>query len=137
MAASVNVPASTTEFITFTAVQPVGVPATAPATGTVGIPMQVAISNLRQTVSSNDTADIVVSYGTTVETYRKVVITDIVTALQGSNLVTVTLSATPPAEYPTTTSPLSLGYGVTARGGVDRHQPARLRGGVRGLRLAG
>ncbi len=111
VAASVNVPASTTEFITFTAVQPVGVPATAPATGTVGIPMQVAISNLRQTVSSNDTADIVVSYGTTVETYRKVVITDIAAALQGSNLVTVTLSATPPAEYPTTTSPLSLGYG--------------------------
>jgi len=95
--------------ITFTALQPVGVPAEAPATGTVGIPMQVAISNVRQTTSPDDTADIVVSYGTTVEVYRKVQIADLVTALQGSNLVTVALPS-PPGGYPTAGSPFSLGY---------------------------
>ncbi len=98
--------------ITFTALQPVGVPAAAPSTGTLGIPMQVAISNVRETTSQNDTADIVISYGTTVETYRKVQLADLVTALQGSSLVTVALPS-PPSGYPTTGSPFSLGYGST------------------------
>ena len=49
-------------------------------------------------------------YGTNVETYRKVQVTGLVTALQNSNLVTVTLSATAPTQYPTTGSPFSLAY---------------------------
>jgi hypothetical protein len=96
--------------ITFTALQPVGVPATAPETGTVGIAMQVAISNLQKTTSPDDTADIVISYGTTVETYRKVQISDLEARLQGSNLVTAVLPSQPGA-YPATGSPFSLGYG--------------------------
>ena len=106
-AASVNVGG-----ITFTALQPVGVPAAAPATGTVGIPMQVAISNVQQTSSLDDTADLVISYGTTVETYRKIQIGNLATTLAGSNLVTVALPSLP-SGYPTTGSPFSLGYSST------------------------
>ena len=91
--------------ITFTALQPVG-------TGAAGIPMQVAISNIKETSSPDDTADIVISYGTTVETYRKVPIHDLATRLQGSELVTVTLPS-PPGAYPATGSPFSLGYGTS------------------------
>ena len=93
--------------ITFTALQPVGVPATSPATGTLGIPMQVALSNLN---TAADTADIVVSYGTTVETYRKVAIATVATALASSNLVAVAVSNPAPTSYPSSGSPFSLAY---------------------------
>jgi hypothetical protein len=99
--------------VTFEALQPVGIPATPPATEAVGIPMQVAISNLQQTNSSDDTADIIIAYSTTVETYRKVLITNIQTALRNSNLVNVTLSGAPDT-YTATGSPYSLGYGNQA-----------------------
>jgi Bacteriophage tail sheath protein len=90
--------------ITFTAVQPVG-------SAGAGIPLQVAISNVRQTASADDTADIVISYGTTVETYRKVRIGSLETALAASSLVTVALSSPPATAFPLTGSPFSLGYG--------------------------
>ena len=105
---------------TFTALQPVGRPKdpNAPETEMVGIPMKVAISNLQKTTESNDTADIVISYGTTVETYRKVQIDDLVTRLQGSSLVTVVPEKEPEAAepekkkvYPSDGSPFSVGYG--------------------------
>ncbi len=95
--------------ITFRARQPVGVPAPAPATGTVGLSMQVAISNV-QPPGAHTSADIVISYGTTVETYRQVPIGNISQALQGSRLVSVELSSPSPTAYPTTGSPFSLGY---------------------------
>ena len=119
VAASVVVPggAPASSDVTFTALQPVGIPASAPATVPVGIPMNVAISNLQKKNVDNDTADIVISYGTTVETYRKVVITDLVTALQNSNLVTVQLSTTAPTAYPTSGSPFSLGYSSAPKQG--------------------
>jgi hypothetical protein len=124
--ASVTV-AGTAGSITFTARQPVGIPAVAatpssPAVPAVGIQMQVAISNVQDSTPSNpkDTADIVISYGSTVETYRKVRIADLAPAspgrppspLQNSSLVTVSLSARPPTEYPVTGSPYSLAYQV-------------------------
>ena len=100
------VPASVTAGgITFTALQPVG----SAAAG--GIQMQVALSNIRQTSSPDDTADIVISYGTTVETYRKVQIGDLEAVLAASNLVTVTPSSPPATAFPATGSPFSLGYG--------------------------
>ena len=109
-AASVNLPVGA-ESITFTALQPVGVPAVAPETGTVGTPMQVAISNVQSTTPSSpdDMADVFISYGTTAETYRKVQITNLVTALRSSNLVTVTLSTPAPTAYPPTGT-YPLGY---------------------------
>jgi phage tail sheath protein FI len=91
--------------ITLTALQPVG------STGAGGLPMQAALSNIKQTNSPDDTADIVISYGTTVETYRKVQIGNLETALAASNLVAVTPSSPPATAFPTTGSPFSLGYG--------------------------
>jgi phage tail sheath protein FI len=114
--------------MTFTARQPVGTRAVAatpssPATPAVGIQMQVAISNVQDSTPSNphDTADIVISYGSTVETYRKVQISKLVPAslpqppspLQNSSLVTVSMSDPAPTEYPTTGSPYTLGYEVS------------------------
>jgi phage tail sheath protein FI len=122
--ASVTVPGGG---ITFTARQPVGTPALAatpssPATPAVGLQMQVVISNLQASTPSNpnDTADIVISYGSTVETYRKVQIASLAPTsppqppapLQNSSLVTVSLSEPPPAEYPSAGSPYSLVYEV-------------------------
>lgn len=100
----------------FTALQPVGIPATAPATGEIGTAMTVTLSNLQSSASppaALDIADIVISYGNTAETYRKVNLADITTRLADSNLVSVQLSATPPTAYATSAtppSPLSLGY---------------------------
>lgn len=105
-------PASVTaDGITFTALQPVGVPAAAPQTGTVGIAMQVAISNVKETTEPDDTADIVVSYGSVVETYRRVQLGQLETTLAASNLVAVSLASPAPTEFPTSGSPFSLGYG--------------------------
>jgi uncharacterized protein len=113
--------------ITFTAQQPVGIPAQAatsssPAVPAVGIQMQVAISNVQSSTPSNpdDTADIVISYGTVVETYRRVQIENLAATspplppspLQNSSLVTVSLSAPPPTQYPLTGSPYSLTYEI-------------------------
>jgi uncharacterized protein len=105
--ASVKVPFGA-DSVSFTAKQPVGVPG--PTSGTwVGIPMQVTFSNVKNSTADapsptpsdpGDMADIIVSYGTTVETYRRVRLANLVTALQNSNLVTVTLPAPPPVTYP-------------------------------------
>lgn len=103
--ASVNVPCSAPSGsgITFDALQPVGIPATAPATGVIGTAMSVQLSNFQGTTL--DTADIVISYGLTAETYRKVKITEIVTRLADSNLVSVTLSTPPPTAYVASATP--------------------------------
>jgi hypothetical protein len=96
--------------ITFTARQPVGVAVS--GAGTAGISMQVAISNL-QPPGTDNVADIVVSYGTRVETYRQVALGNLPGALASSSLVSVALSSPAPTQYPTSGSPFSLGYGST------------------------
>lgn len=117
--AGVTVGAGAGESIGFTALQPVGIPETGSQTGTIGIPMQVVFSNIQSSTPSNanDTADIVISYGTTVETYRKVQIFDLATTLGNSNLVTATLSSPPPSAYPGAGTH-SLGYGSLPTGYV-------------------
>ena len=87
--------------ITLTARQPVGV-------GTAGISMAVALSNLQSSASGGpkDTADIVISYGTTVETHRKVQIATLAATLQNSSLVSVAVSAPPTAYPPAGSTPL-------------------------------
>ncbi len=127
-AASVSIPTGDGSIL-FTARQPVGIAATPPGTGTVGISMQVALSNVQKSdpgpSSPYDTADIIISYGTTVETYRKIQIASLVPTspplppapLQNSGLVSVKLSDPPPAAYPapgTPGSPYSLGYDSVA-----------------------
>ncbi|MDT5048043.1 MAG: uncharacterized protein QOG75_3931, partial [Mycobacterium sp.] len=88
--------------ITLTALQPVGA-------GTTGTSMSLNISNLS---ADGTTADIVISYGTMVETYRKVPIANLSTsaatattpagALYGSALVTIDppASTSPPSSSP-------------------------------------
>ena len=93
--------------ITFTALQPVGV-------GAAGIPMAVVISNLQKSSADDDTADVVVKYGSTAETYRQVQITNLVTRLQPSNLVTVAVPAAVTAYQATGSS--SLTYGPLGEG---------------------
>ena len=71
----------------FTALQPVGVPAQTPA----GLKMTVRFGNLTKTGGTDgDTADVTITYGSTAETYRRVLITDLVSTITGtSRLVTV------------------------------------------------
>jgi phage tail sheath protein FI len=99
--------------ITFTATQPVG-------NSPNGIPMTVTISNIQNSSpsTSDDVADIVITYGTIVETYRKVNIIDVDTL--PSNLVTVTLSSPAPAAYstaPTAVGTHGLSYGTVPQSG--------------------
>ena len=69
-----------------TALQPVGVASQTPA----GLKMTATVSNLTTTQgTTHDTADITITYGSTVETYRRVVITDVVARMTGSRLVSV------------------------------------------------
>lgn len=95
--------------VTFQALQPVGIPAVAATSSpAVGTPMQVTFSNVKNapgepspTLSDpGDMADIVITYGTTVETYRRVQLANLVTALQNSNLISVTLPTPAPVTYP-------------------------------------
>jgi hypothetical protein len=99
--------------IVFTATQSVGVADATAATGTAGTAMTVTLSNLQKSAgaTSTDTADIVVSYGTTVETYRQVQIGSLASEsspLKNSGLVMITLTGTPTAFPPVGTYP--LGY---------------------------
>jgi phage tail sheath protein FI len=100
----------TSPTITLTAQEPVG---TGSGASAVGIPMQVALSNLQTTSVTDDTADIVITYGTQVETYRKVVIGTLASRLAGSALVTVTSPASTPTSYPTSGSPPSSGAPIS------------------------
>jgi phage tail sheath protein FI len=69
-----------------TALQPVGVASQTPA----GLKMTATVSNLTTTQgTTHDTADVTITYGSTVETYRRVVITDVVARMTGSRLVSV------------------------------------------------
>ena len=116
-AASVDVPATGGTF-TFTAKQPVGVSYAASTTGMAGIAMQVSVSNLQNSQSTpggpTDTADIVVTYGTTVELHRQVQIESLVATFQNSSLVTVTPKDTPAAYQAVKASPLVYGAGQVA-----------------------
>lgn len=57
--------------ITFTGLEPTEDPAAV----TDALQITVTVSNLQQTISANDTADLVITYGTRVETYRSVNLT--------------------------------------------------------------
>ncbi len=108
-AASVTVLGEGGGSLQFRALPPVGVPAAAgkPA---AGIPMQVTISNVPEAAKAGAVADIVISYGRTVETYRRVQIADVAETLAGSALVAVVISEPAPTAYPTAGSPYSLTY---------------------------
>lgn len=106
--------------IVFTATEPVA----ASGTSATGIPMQIAISNLQETTVADDTADIVISYGQRVETYRKVLVSNLISTLANSQLVSVAAPATAPTSYPTAGSPFSLGYATQPTAGTSFIDPA-------------
>ena len=122
-------PSNASGVVDVTVTTPAGTSATSPAdqftyADVVGIPMQVQFSNY-QSATSPATVDIVILYGTTVETYRKVSLANLQAtadvqsggsalptvspALQNSALVTVALSAG--AALPTTPVLATLTYG--------------------------
>jgi phage tail sheath protein FI len=122
--------ASATSVADVTVTTPAGTSATSAAdqftyADVVGIPMQVQISNYQQSGTNPATADIVIIYGTTVETYRKVTLASLQStadvqgggsalpsvspALQNSALVTVALATD--AALPTTPVLATLSYG--------------------------
>jgi Bacteriophage tail sheath protein len=82
---------------TFTALQPVGIA----GTPNLGLPMTLTFSNVTTTTDDSDTADLTIVYGTTVETYRRVLIDNLVATVNAkSALASVTATATlPTADY--------------------------------------
>jgi phage tail sheath protein FI len=108
-AASVTILGNGSDGFVFTARQPV-----APSAG-VGVPMQVMISNLLP-ASTPTQMDIVISYGSVVETYRAVTIATFLAALQNSQLVTASFTSTAPTELPSSAGSSPLSYGTPASG---------------------
>jgi phage tail sheath protein FI len=90
---------------TFKALQPVGVQEAVPPAAPLGVPMTISISNITSSSPSatpvvEDTADITIVYGTTVETYRRLAIGSLVATINGqSQLVSVSLTGTVPTTY--------------------------------------
>lgn len=81
---------------TLTALQPVGL-AGPPESG---LTMQLIVSNLIKTTADDDTADVTLVYGSTVETYRRLLITDLLATINArSALALVSQKGTPPAAY--------------------------------------
>jgi uncharacterized protein len=119
--ATVSIP-TLADAIVFTATEPIA------STGTsgTGIPMQIAISNLQETTVADDTADIVISYGQRVETYRKVLISNLISTLAHSQLVSVAPPGTAPTSYPTSGSPFSLVYASQPTAGTSFIEPAAI-----------
>lgn len=93
----------------FTALQPVS----------SSLAMTVMISNLAKSGGTdNDTADITITYGSTVETYRRVQIADAVSTINGtSRLVTVAEAGTLPSNYAGLPTSTDLAYGTTPTDG--------------------
>lgn len=95
--------------VTLVAREPAGIEHAGSPPVTVGTLMQVTISNVS---TDAKTADIVITFGNQVETYRKVGIADLATRLGTvdspvSNLVKVTPPGTAPTSYPTSSPPVS------------------------------
>jgi phage tail sheath protein FI len=108
--ATATVGAKTTGQLVFTALEPTALTSTGP-----GIQLTLTFSNLRQTTNANDTADITITYGSTTESYRRVTIGNLVTALAPSALVSVAVSGTLTA-YPAAVTPgvaVTFGYAAT------------------------
>lgn len=81
---------------TLTALQPVGL-AGPPQSG---LTMQLIVSNLIKTTADDDTADVTLVYGSTVETYRRLLIDDLMATLNArSALALVSKKGTVPTAY--------------------------------------
>lgn len=85
---------------TFTAIQPVGVQ-NAPPAAAEGVVMTISVSNVTESAGTEgDTADVSIVYGTSVEMYRRLLISDLKATINSqSSLVTVTVTGTAPTTY--------------------------------------
>lgn len=80
---------------TFTALQPVGVASQA----NPGLPMTVTISNVTKTSGTDDTADVTITYGSSVETYRRVLVSELVSRVSGASRLVSVVAAGGPTAY--------------------------------------
>lgn len=104
---------------TFTALQPVGL-----ASPALGLTMQLTVSNMIKGTADKDTADLTIVYGTTVETYRRVLITNMVATVNArSALVVVTPKGTPPTDYSSVTVPVDFTYAAAPAAGLTMINP--------------
>jgi uncharacterized protein len=105
---------------TFTAVQPVGL-AGPPQSG---VTMQVVVSNLIKTTADDDTADVTIVYGSTVETYRRLLISDLLATINArSALVAVSKKGTIPAAYTSIAGTHQIAYSSAPAGGLTMVHP--------------
>jgi phage tail sheath protein FI len=110
---------TTANGFTFTAVQPVGL-----ASPALGLTMKLTISNPIKVTTANDTADLTIVYGTTVETYRRVAIADIATTVNArSALAVVTPKGTLPTDYSTVASSVDFTYAAAPTPGWTMINP--------------
>jgi uncharacterized protein len=105
---------------TFTALQPVGL-AGPPQSG---VTMQVVVSNLIKTTADDDTADVTIVYGSTVETYRRLLISDLLATINArSALVAVSKKGTIPAAYTSIAGTHQIAYSSAPAGGLTMVHP--------------
>ncbi len=95
---------------TFKALQPVGL--TSPPAQ--GLGMKVALTNIVTGTDTDDTADITIVYGRTVETYRRVAIGNVLPTINGrSALASVAVAGTQPSAYTGLPTSADFAYGTT------------------------
>jgi len=107
---------STGTGFTFTALQPTGTPASG-STPAQGMPMTVALSNVITTAASDDTADVTIVYGTTVETYRRLPITSLVSTINSQSQLANVAAPGSPTSYsglPTQQTPFTYATAPTS-----------------------
>jgi uncharacterized protein len=105
---------------TFTALQPVGL-AGPPQSG---VTMQVVVSNLIKTTADDDTADVTIVYGSTVETYRRLLIADLMATINArSALVAVSKKGTIPAAYTSIAGTSQIAYSTAPTAGWTMVHP--------------
>lgn len=110
---------TTANGFTFTAVQPVGL-----ASPALGLTMKLTISNPIKVTTANDTADLTIVYGTTVETYRRVAIADIATTVNARSALAVVIpKGTLPTDYSTVASSVDFTYAAAPTPGWTMINP--------------
>ena len=118
---------------TLTALQPVGL-AGPPESG---LTMQLIVSNLIKTTADDDTADVTLVYGSTVETYRRLLITDLLATINARSALALTSQEGDAAgRLHRIRRHDAVHLLVRSRARPDGDQCARLRPRLRGERVA-
>ena len=103
----------------FTAVQPVGLQSAG-----IGLPMKLTLSNVVKGAATDDTADLTIVYGTTVETYRRVAIGALVATVNArTGLVVAETVGTAPAAYTDLPRSADFTYATAPAAGLTIIEP--------------